>query len=72
MKNITLALPDEAADAFMRLSIEEKTKASFFIEAFTKSVEPESMENILKKAAKEARENGMTEADIDSFLESLS
>jgi hypothetical protein len=72
MKTVTIPLPDEAAEAFMKLSPEEKTKASFFLEAFTKSITMETLEDTLRNAAREARENGMTEAEIEDFLNSLS
>ena len=72
MKTITLPLSDEAADAFEKLPTSEKLKTAFFIEAYTKPLSEKAFSNTLKNMAKEARANGMTEQEIDVFVNSLS
>jgi|GEM_PF-6623647 len=69
---ITLPLSDEAADAFERLSQTDKLKTAFFIEAYTKPLSEEAFAATLRNMAKEARANGLTEQEIDIFLNSLS
>ncbi len=72
MKNITLSLPDEAADAFMMLSNKEKSKATLFLQAYTKQYSIRELENALKGIATEVRKNGMNDDEINNFLDELS
>jgi hypothetical protein len=72
MKTINLSVPDEAAEAFENLSNEEKVKMAFFIEAFTRPMSEEAFAKTLRTMAQEARANGMTEQEIEIFLNSLS
>jgi site-specific recombinase XerD len=72
MKNITLSLPDEAAEAFEKLPKEDKVKTALFIEAYTKPLSEEAFANTLRTMAQEARANGLTEQEIETFLNSLS
>ena len=72
MKTITLSLSDEAAEAFEKLSETDKTKTAFFIEAYTKPLSEQAFANTLRNMAREARAKGLTEQEIEIFLNSLS
>jgi hypothetical protein len=72
MKTITLLLPDEAAEAFEKLPKQEKLKTALFIEAYTKPLTEEDLAKTLRLMAQEARAQGLTEQEIEIFLNSLS
>ena len=72
MKTIMLTLTDEAAEAFEKLSETDKSKTAFFIEAYTKPLNEQAFANTLLNMAREARANGLTEKEIEIFLDTLS
>ncbi len=72
MKTITLSLSDEAAEAFEKLPKQDKLKTAIFIEAYTKPLSEEDFAATLRNMAQEASAKGMTEQEIEIFLNSLS
>lgn len=69
MKTVTLELPDEMAEAFERLSHVEKVS---LLAVSLKKPSRERLEALLDRTARQARENGMNEKDIEAFLATLS
>ncbi|MFN0048624.1 MAG: hypothetical protein ACKVOU_05840 [Cytophagales bacterium] len=69
MKTITLELPDEVADAYMKLPDNEKVEILF------KSIKEKSisrLETLFDRSAQQIRTSGMSEAEIDELIDSIS
>ncbi len=69
MKTVMLELPDDMAEAFERLSQVEKVS---LLSGSLKKPSRERLEALLDRTARQARENGMSEKDIEAFLTTLS
>lgn len=72
MRNITLTLPDYAAEAYEGFSDADKAKTAFLVESFTHPLNEIEFSQTLKNIGNQVRENGMTEQEIETFLNELS
>jgi Mg/Co/Ni transporter MgtE len=69
MKKITVEVPNDVADAFEKLSPAERAD---LLKASLRRHSREWLEELLDRTAKQAREKGMTEKEIEDFLASIS
>jgi CRISPR/Cas system CSM-associated protein Csm2 small subunit len=69
MKTVTMELPDEMAAALEKLSNAEKIN---LLSTSLNKTSRERLEQLLDRTARQARENSMSEKEIEDFLETIS